>query len=454
MGDVYLNDFEIFNNMFGDDLPPPPPGVAVLGPPPIPDPPIIPAGAQLGNDPPLALDIAMRYMRNQQPAGQALDAQGRNPGGFVGHHLQNFPEELEPLPDWRTLAEHNQQAENQRMVLNAIQGRMAERMRPRAQAINNEALRKDDPLGLSEFQAQVAAVQAAAVAAQRADLEAEMVLPNFIYPVVRQPPARNNTSAGMADKAADEKALGQAQENRAENRAERRRQLHERADRMFFHLDDYGAERRRLLDERIASLRTAPQDHEGERRRRAPENLDRPQIPVRGDIRNGLNERLDRLKAELEIDDDAEPAARRNDPVGARRVKEEFGDIFADIVPGEPVGGGDQGEAQQPRRRMWPRIGRQQEDPPIAALRQQQILDHEERKIQRSQQMARLRREQENDEAATARRLEILRRNNVAMRAAQPAIVLSDSPEPEVLSTGDEADEADDEGDFEPEIWF
>lgn len=450
MGDVYFNDFEIFNNMFGDDLQPP------LGPfpgaPPIPDRPAVPAAAhaQPRNDPPFGLqDLVMRYPQNAQPAAeQAVDAQGENREGFAGGPLQIFPEPG-PLPDWRTLAD-NQQAENQRMVLDAIQGRMARRTRPKAQAINNEALRKDDILKPPVFQARVAAEQRAA---ERAELEAEMVLPNFKYPVARQPPARNNNPPGAGDKAAVEKVVGQAQENGAE----RRRQLNERADRMFFHLDDYGAERRRLVDERIARLRTAAQEREGERGRQPPENLDRRQIRARDrdEELRAMNERLNRLKAEAKQANAVEPVGGRNDAGGERNVKDEFGRVFAHMLPDEPVRGGNQdGEPRQPRGRMWPRFGRRQDDPPAAALRQQQILDHEERKIQRSQQMARLRRAQENDEAATARRLELLRRNDAVMRAAQPAIVLSESPEPDVLSTSDEADEADDEDDFEPEIWF
>jgi len=276
------------------------------------------------------------------------------------------------------------------------------------------------------------------------ELDAEMVLQPFKYPGTRQPRARNNNPLEAGDEGAAEKMVGQAQENAAG----RRRQLNEQADRMFFHLDDYGAERRRLVDERIARLRAAATAGQGGL---APENLDRRQIRAR----DRDEERLDRLIAEVQNANAAEPARGRNDAGDARRINDEFGPIFAHMVPGEPMVGEIQdGEARQPRGRPYPHFGRQQEDPPAVALRQHQILDHQQRNLQRSQQMARWRRGQENDEVPTARQLEILRRNNAAMLAAQPAIVLSDSPESEVLSTGDEADEADDEDDFEDEVWL
>jgi len=445
MCDVYFNDFEMFNNMFGDDLQPP------LGPfpgaPPIPDRLAVPAAAyaQPQNDPPFGFqDLVMRYPQNAQPAAQqAVDAQGENREGFAGGPLEIFPEEPGPLPDWRALAD-NQQAENQSMVLDAIQGRMARRMKPKAQAVN-EALRQDDILMPPVFQA-----RAEQRAAERAELEAEMVLPNFKYPVARRPPARNNNPPGAGDKAAIGKVAGQAQENGAE----RRRQFNEQADRMFFHLDDYGAERRRFVDERIVKLRAAAQEHEGEGRRQAPENLDLRQIRARDrdEELRAMNVRLDRLKAEVKQANAVEPVGGRNDAGGERSVKDEFGRIFAHMVPDEPIRGNN-GEPRQREGRVWSRFGIRQ-DPPAAALRQQQILDHEEWNIQRSQQMARPRRAQENDGAATARRLEPFRPENIAMRPAHPAVILSDSPEPEDLSTGDEADEADDEDDFEPEIWF
>jgi len=374
----------------------------------------------------------MRYPSNQQPAAeQAVDAQGIKPEVFVGHRHQNiFPDEVRPLPDWRTLSQHNLQAENHRMVLNAMHGRMAERMRPRVQDDGNDALRKELLVGPPAFQA------------QRAEVDAEMVLPNFVHAFARNPPGRNENPAGVADKAAVEKAGDRAQENGAERRrqlnAERRRQLNEREDRMFFHLEDYGAERRRLVDERIARLRASAQKRDEEPRRQI-------RARRRDEELREMNEQLDRLSAELSAevmnDNPVEPAGGANDAGEARRARYEFGRVFADNVAAAPVGGNREGEIRQPRRRMP--FGRRQEGPPATALRPQRILDRAERRIQRSQQILGLKREEENDdEAAPARRFEIPRRSNAAMHAAQ---------EPEVLSA---ADEADDEGDFEHQIWI
>jgi hypothetical protein len=471
MVDGYLNDFEAFNHLWGEDLPLPPPELANQGPPPIPDPPAVGAAAhaQLGHRPPIEFrELVMRYPRNQQPpADQTVGAQGRKRGNiegdyhdFMGYGLPGA--ELDPLPQFRVAAENNRQRDNQLMV-DAMHGRMVDRVRRRSLA-GNEDVRRDDDLSRPAVfgrQAQAAAVQAAAMRAaaaqdRRAEAEAEGGWPRVAIPPVPQPPARNDHAAAGFE-AGEDPAVGPGQDNDAA----RRRQLKERLDRMVGNLEDPDEERRRLLSERLRRLRAAAQDHEeeGERRRFSRENIDRVQIQGQGqeeDLRV-INGRLDRLRAQKKNTNAAEPAGGRNDNGEARReLLDRFNDVFANFQAGEPVEGrNDDRDVGQLRDRRWMRFGRHQEDPPAAVLRQQHILDHEERRLQRTQQMARLRREQLNDEAATAKRLELIRRS-IALGGVenQAPIALADSPEPEELSDSDEADEADDEEEYEDEIWI
>jgi hypothetical protein len=144
---------------------------------------------------------------------------------------------------------------------------------------------------------------------------------------------------------------------------------------------------------------------------------------------NQLNERLERLRQQVD-----------NDQKGANREVPDFNEL--------------------PRRPSILRFRRRQPDPPAPALpqpaealRQQQILDHAERALERSQQMARLRRDGELDVAVTARNLRVIRQNNApavaaSRQAQEPIILLSSSPEQakKKATMFDLADEADDEG--------
>jgi hypothetical protein len=370
---------------------------------------------------------------------------------FIGHGL---PAELDPLPEFHAAAENNRQRDNQLMI-DAMQLRMAENLRYRAQVENDHALHDGDILWPAMFgrQAEAAAVQAAAIRHEKTKVEAEGGRLNLgIPPPVPQNPARNyNAVAGI--QAGADKAMGPGEDNDAE----RRRQPKDRLGRMVGNLEEHGEERRRLVGERIGKLRAAAQDHEEARRRLARANLDQLQIKAQDEELLAMNEQLDRLRAQMKNVNAAEPAGERNDAREPRRgLLDRFRGQFANLHGGEPMEGrNEERDVGQRRDRMWQRFGRRQDDPPAEVLRQQQILEHEERKIQRSQQMARLRREQEHDEAATARRLEILRQNNfMDVVENQIPIDLADSPEPEGFEDSEEADEADDEDDYEDDIWF
>jgi hypothetical protein len=271
--------------------------------------------------------------------------------------------------------------------------------------------------------AQAAAVREATLQQVRAEIRQ----PPFMVPgVVPRPPARDNQAVAGGDAPAL---------NTAREAAARR-----------LRIEGFGAELQEVdpakdVRAQLARLREVSKNNMNaneEIRRRTHEQMNRFQVLQNAaraigrqedENLNQLNERLERLRQQVD-----------NDQKGANREVPDFNEL--------------------PRRPSILRFRRRQPDPPAPALpqpaealRQQQILDHAERALERSQQMARLRRDGELDVAVTARNLRVIRQNNApavaaSRQAQEPIILLSSSPEQakKKATMFDLADEADDEG--------
>jgi hypothetical protein len=194
----------------------------------------------------------------------------------------------------------------------------------------------------------------------------------------------------------------------------------------------------------LARIKEAAHNYENnndeQRRRRNHEQLERIQIlQNKAGAIDRDNESLRQLKERLD------------------RLRQRADNINQSDANGEAMA-----PNELPRRPGSLRLRRRQPDPPAPALpqpaevlRQQQILDHAERDLERSQQMARLRRDQEIDAAVTARNLARIRKNNAPAlgpaRQPQETVVLPSSPEQprRKANISDPANEADDEKDEE-----
>ena len=248
--------------------------------------------------------------------------------------------------------------------------------------------------------------------------------PNFAVPGVPQPPARNDQPAdGLAAAALNEAVL-------LRRRVEQRR----------------GLDPERDMQAHLARIKEAAHNYENnndeQRRRRNHEQLERIQIlQNKAGAIDRDNESLRQLKERLD------------------RLRQRADNINQSDANGEAMA-----PNELPRRPGSLRLRRRQPDPPAPALpqpaevlRQQQILDHAERDLERSQQMARLRRDQEIDAAVTARNLARIRKNNAPAsgpaRQPQETVVLPSSPEQPRRKTNisDPANEADDEEEREEE---
>ncbi|KAH8787665.1 hypothetical protein BGZ57DRAFT_879553 [Hyaloscypha finlandica] len=425
-----VDDMGIFNMPWGDDFGfPPPPGA----PPPGFQIPLPPPGLAAPAMPPLAaarpgggmFENRFRRHPGEQPPqlGLEQDIDWRNPAG------------VPPLPEYRAAVDGNQGR------LAALQERMTDRTRlRRAEAVKNEAQPENDLHAVAVRQhieqAKAARQLALGQQARQARAAREMVLPNIVLPEAPQPLPRQVLSAAVANAVAAREARD----------AERRRRLEEQVGKAAVNL-------------RMERLREIAQknerNNEDENKRRLREQMDRIQAlqdraraigQDGGEDVRPRNERLERLRQRLVNQSNANNEASGSNEDGNNAAADD----------GPPL-----------LRGTYYRIRRSEQAPaalpqPAAALRQQQILDHEERRIERSQLMARLRREQENDEAATAKRLARLRQNGAAAAVQSPRhrqgqVFELLSPSPEVKKKArlfDMADEADDEEDEdEDEEW-
>jgi hypothetical protein len=441
-----VDDMGIFNMPWGDDfgfppppgapppgfqIPLPPPRLAAPALPPAPGPAMPPLAAARPGDG-MFEDIFRGHPGEQPPLlGLEQDIDWRNPAG------------VPPLPEYRAAVDDNQGR------LAALQERMADRTRlRRAGAVKNEAQPEDDLLHAAALRQHItqakasrqlaqaqAARQLALGQARQARAAREMVLPNVVLPEAPQPLPRQILGDAVAN----------AVEAREARDAERRRRLEEQVGKVAVNL-------------RMARLREIAQknerNNEDESKRRLREQMDRIQALQ------------DRARAIGQ--DGGEDVRPRNER--PERLRQRLGNQNANNEAGGSNKDGNNAAADDGPpllRGTHYRIRRPEQPPaalpqPAAALRQQQILDHEERRIERSQLMARLRREQENDEAATAKRLARLRQNGAAAAAHSPrhrqgqvVDLLSSSPEAKKNARlFDMADEADDEEDEdEDEEW-
>jgi hypothetical protein len=259
-------------------------------------------------------------------------------------------------------------------------------------------------------------------------MRAEIRQPHFMAPgVVPRPLARDNQTAAGGNAPAS---------NTAREGAARSRRIEEFSAELQ---EDNPARGVRAQPARLKEVAKNNMNANEQIRRRTREQMNRFQVLQNAARAVGrqedeslhqLNERLERLRQQ--IDNDQKDANKE--------------------APGLD---------ELPRRPSILRFRRRQPEPlapalppPAEALRQQQILDHAERALERSQQMARLRIDKELDVAVTARNLRVIRQNNAPAEAIafrrepEPVILLSSSPEqPKKKATlFDLADEADDEG--------
>lgn len=398
----HIDDIDLFDMHWAKELvpPPPPAGQAVPAAPLFPNRAIPPLPAAV--PPPLPRIMRFEDILMRRPGDLAIeqDMDWRNLAG------------LPPPPEYHPVANYNQQGDGQqdREKLAALQEGLFERMRiRRARGREHELEDARAEMGIRQ---QIRQDEAAV----------EMGLPNVnvILPAAPEPPARPNLGAAPG------KAVA-AHEARA---VERRRELEERVGKV-------------AADLRSARFREVVRNNarnEEDRQRRIREEIGNMQILQnharavdRDEEENGfLNERGERLHQRAANMDAGGLNGERNMPAGDARPR---GRLIR------------RNHADLPPSRILQ---------PAAALRQQQILDHEERRIERSQLMARLRREQENDEAATANRLARLRQadanavrqhEQAARRQAPVVDLLSSSPETKKKRANvfDLADLADDE---------
>ncbi len=276
--------------------------------------------------------------------------------------------------------------------------------------------------GAAQQQSGQAAPGREAVILQR--VRAGIRRPNFAILGAPQPPARNDQPAdGLAAGALNEAAL-------LRRRVEQRRGFDPEGD-VQAHLG--------RINEAANNYEN---DNDEQRRLRNREQMQR--IQVLQDKAGAIgrdDENLRQLKERLD------------------RLRQRADNIIQSDVNGEAMA-----PNELPRRPGGLRLRRRQPDPPAPALpqpaealRQQQILDHAERDLERSQQMARLRRDQEIDAAITARNLARIRKNNAPAtdpaRQPQEPVILSYSPEhrKRKANISDPANEADDEKEDEEE---
>ncbi|KAN0096551.1 hypothetical protein V8E51_015356 [Hyaloscypha variabilis] len=346
-------------------------------PPPPPPPPLPGAAAPAAAGPAFAAAPPPPYQR----AKDFNDFLMRRPGN------PGDPFAVDQDMDWRDIAGLPQPlAERRGAADNIGQGDEIQDAPPRERLVRRVRLRggpvdaqedKDVPEPLRQRLAQVAAAREQTIKDQirQARAEGGLRIPNFVFPGDLQPPAGDILGP------ADGNAVAEIQAREAG-----RRRLEEQINKA-------------AVDLRLARLREITRNderHKEDRRRRARQN-----------------------QVQAFLDDGTGPGG-----VGQDEDGDEDMDFFREIMGTLPRSGnqnnankGEQDGLIEPLHKSataarWP-------PRPAAALRQQQILDHEERRIERSQLMARLRRDQENDEAATARRLAMLRQNNAA--AAGPA---------------------------------
>jgi hypothetical protein len=426
-----VDDMGIFNMHWGDDfgfppppgapppgfqIPLPPPGLAAPALPPAPGPAMPPLAAVRPGDG-MFEDRFRRHPGEQPPRlGLEQDIDWRNPAG------------VPPLPEYRAAVDGNQGR------LAALQERMTDRTRfRRAEAVKNEAQPENDlhAAAVRQHIAQAKAARQLALGQQvrQAKAAREMVLPNIVLPEAPQPLPRQVLGTAVANAVAAREARD----------AERRRRLEEQVGRVAVNL-------------RMARMREIAQknerNNEDESKRRLREQMDRIQAlqdraraigQDGGEAVRPRNERLERLRQRLGNQNNANNEAGGSNEDGNNAAADDGPPLF-------------RGMHYQIRRTEQPPAALPQ---PAAALRQQQILDHEERRIERSQLMARLRREQENDEAVTAKRLARLRQNGAAAAAHSPrhrqGQVVDLLSKARLFDMADEADDEEDED--EDEEW-
>ncbi|KAE9371605.1 hypothetical protein N431DRAFT_26723 [Stipitochalara longipes BDJ] len=311
-----------------------------------------------------------------------------------------------PLADRRAAADLNRQGDELREFA-TLREKLAQRMRLRREPLEVQEA-KDVPEALKERLAQAAAAREQTIKEQirQARVERELILPNFVFPGDLQPPAGDILGAAGGNAVAD-----------IEAREAGRRRLEDQVNKAAVHL-------------RSARLREAARNdgrNKEDRRRRARQNKLQALLDDTEDS-GGLGPDED---VDEHMDFLHELVGTLPRPANPNTVKK-----VESHGPNEPLDN-LAASVRWPRRPGVPRA-RSQADllpsripQPAAALRQQQILDHEERRIERSQLMARLRRDQEDDEVATARRLAMLRQNKApAAGPARAAIIdLLSSPE-------------------------
>jgi hypothetical protein len=412
----------IFNMPWGDDFvfpPPPPPGYQIPLPSPVLAAPLMPPAPGPAM-PPLAAVRPDNIMFNhilwrgpdEQPHLSALE-QDVDWQNFAG---------VPPLPEYRAAINSNPERAA------ALQDAMATRSRNRNRredAVRNEV----QPHNSFQNALQAAAAQQEALEQHPRQAQArEMGLPNVIFPEAPELVPRQALGVAVANAVATREACD----------AERRWRLEEQVGNV-------------AVDPRIGRFMEIAQNKE--RREDERENRLRGQIGGIQALQNNIpalghdrdenmhphNERLERLRQRLGNQNGAKNEA--GGPI-------EDGNIVR--ADAEPL---------LREKRLRPRRAEQSRAAlpyPAAALRQQQILDHEERRIERLQLMAILRREQENDEAATAKNLANLRRNGASaaapdprQRQAQAVHLLSSSPEAEknarLFDMIDEVDDVEEE---------
>lgn len=297
----------------------------------------------------------------------------------------------QPLAERRTAADNNQQGVEAPDVA-PFRERLAQRIRLRRTPVEAQEVQQ------RLARAAAAREQTIKEQVKQARIERDFGLPNFVYPGDLQPPAGDILGA-VGDNAMAEMQARETAKHRLVNQINktavglRTARLREMARNQVRNDED----RRRQVDEdKLVQALLGGAD--------SPEDLDHYE---------DLDDRMDFLQ---------EAAGTQYRLGNPNNVKEAERDSLNEPLDNLAAA------VRWPRLPVLPTARIPQ---PAAVLRQQQIRDHEERRIERSQMMARLRRAQKNDEAATARQLAMLRQNNApAAVAARPAVVdLLSSPE-------------------------